>query len=336
MVHQENDNAFLLDGENFTPPARTPWGGTRIRDLKGLGAGPIVGESWELSVEPSFVSRLTDGRPLDAVIAAAPQHWLGLEASSGGTALLMKLLDADDELSVQIHPSDGDPTLDSGEGGKPECWYVVARAEGSGLYLGLTEEADEVAMRAALDTDGDVSALLSFVPVEPGDFFTIEAGTPHCIGAGVFVVEPQRVAPARRGITYRYWDWGRRYDREGRRDPSGEPRELHRDRALAVTRWELARGAALLERVRRRAGPPPEAATVEILGEGDLRVARVAGSGSVRLPDWGTLGGLTVLAGQARFEGLEIPAGRTAAIAASAPREIELFAAHAIFAGARP
>ena len=70
-------------------------------------------------------------------------------------------------------------------------------------------------------SSGDASALLRFVPVAPGDFFTIGPGTPHAIGPGLTLVEPQQVLPGRRGLTYRYWDWNRRYDAEGRPDPQG-------------------------------------------------------------------------------------------------------------------
>lgn len=321
MSHQVIDQPVLLGGESFTPPRRTPWGGQRIRALKGLEPGPIVGESWELSVEPSFPSRLADGRRLDST---APD-----------TALLVKLLDARDVLSVQIHPSDADPSLSPDECGKPEAWYVIAREPGAGIYIGLTEDAEEASLREAIETGADVSRLLSFVPVEPGDFFVIAAGTPHCIGAGVFLVEPQRVLPGKRGVTYRYWDWARTYDSEGRRDPAGTPRELHLERALEVTRWDLPRGRALLDHIRVRAGRPPDEARVEPLNDGELRVSRVAGTGSVLLPSSATLAGLTVLEGSVTLGELEVPRGRTAALPPSwAPRRARLASAHAILASA--
>ena len=311
MGHQEIDQPLLLAGETFTPPERTPWGGERIRALKGLPPGPVVGESWELSVEPSFPSLLDDGRRLDAL---APD-----------TPLLVKLLDAAESLSLQIHPSDDDPALGPGEGGKPEAWYVIDREPGAGLYLGLAEGADELAIRAAIEARDDVSALLPFVPVEPGDFFVIEAGTPHCIGAGVFLVEPQRVLPGKRGLTYRYWDWNRLYD--------GEPRELHLERALAVTRWDLPRGDALLSSIRVRAGAPPAEASVEVLHEGTLKVARVAGTGEVELPAWGPMAGLVVLEGTVELGPIQVTRGRSAAIPEGwARRSARLDLAHAILA----
>jgi hypothetical protein len=182
---------------------------------------------------------------------------------------------------------------------------------------------------------------LPFVPVEPGDFFVIEAGTPHCIGRGVLLVEPQRVRPGKRGVTYRYWDWNRRYDREGRRDPEGQPRALHRREALAVTDWDLPRGAALLHRVRRRAGVPElrgAAQVDELAGPGGipsdaLRVARLHGNGELPLPRWDVLRAVTVLAGVIRLGELEVRAGRTAAVPASWRGPAVLDAAHAIVSG---
>lgn len=340
---QEIDAPVLLAADNFTPPSRTPWGGQRIRALKGRGEGPPVGESWELSVEPSFPSRCEPtGDLLSRRIGRAPVAWLGDEAALGGTALLVKLLDAAAPLSVQIHPRDGAPGLSRDESGKPECWYIVERAEGAGLYLGLNEGVDARAMADAIDRGGDVAALLHFVPVEPGDFFMVEAGTPHCIGAGVTLVEPQRVAPGRRGVTYRYWDWGRRYAADGLVDARGEPRALHRDEALAVTDWGLPRGAALLDRVRVRAGTADRAsaARAEVLcgpagaplRSNALRVARLIGDGTVAIPAWPVLRAITVLDGEIALGSLVIEAGRTAAIPAATAIPADLRRAHAIVA----
>ncbi len=322
MEYQKIDQPFLLTADRFTPPSRTPWGGHRIRELKGLGAGPVVGESWELSIEPSFPSTLASGGRLDERFPATP--------------LLVKLLDAQHALSVQIHPSDGDPNLAADEAGKPEAWYVVDREPGAGIYLGLAEHADLPRMREALDTGLDVSSLLFFVPVEPGDFFSIDAGTPHCIGAGVFLVEPQRVAPGRRGVTYRYWDWNRTYDERGRRDPNGEPRALHRERALSVTGWDLPRGETLLDRVRVRAGRPDldGPASMRRFVDGPLFVARISGSGTLALSGRDGLSGLTVLEGCVELAELAVNAGRTVAIPPSWSGDAILRGAHAILSSA--
>ncbi|MCA9602171.1 MAG: class I mannose-6-phosphate isomerase, partial [Myxococcales bacterium] len=262
MTHVSSSAPILLGAASATPPSRTPWGGHRIAARKaapggGSGAEPggIVGESWEISLDPDFPSRTLDGVPLADVLRADPAHYLGREARVGrtGTALLLKWLDAAERLSLQIHPRDGDPALAPLESGKPEAWYVVERTPGAGLYIGYRVGVGESEIRHAIDAGNSLEPLLQFVAVEPGDFFVIEAGTPHAIGEGVFVVEPQHVVPGRHGVTYRYWDWGRRYDKAGRASADGAPRELHLEAALRVTDWSCA-GADWLAGVRFRAG----------------------------------------------------------------------------------
>lgn len=348
LSHQEIGSGLrprLLDGANFTPTHRTPWGGERIQTLKRLdvpGAPAlVVGEAWELSLGPEFPSETDDGEALADVVAADEAAWLGAETGRGRSALLVKLLDAGEPLSVQIHPLDGDPELSADEAGKPESWVVVDHAPGAGLFLGFREDVDEAQVAETLEKDGDLKPLLYFVPVARGDCFVIEAGTPHCIGAGVTVVEPQHVAPGKKGVTYRYWDWNRRYDAWGRPDPTGRPRELHRDRALAVTEWDGPRGEALLDAIRVRAGDPdvdgrarlgpligPSGAALE---SNHLRVARLEGRGRVALPGWPVLMGLTVLAGEVEVAGVVAEVGRTMAIPADlGAAEVELDRGHAI------
>jgi mannose-6-phosphate isomerase len=335
---------FLLAADAFTSTARTPWGGRRIAQvLKSGWVDPdrLIGESWELSFGPEFPSRLDgDRRTLADLIRAAPEAMLGREVARGGTALLVKLIDAREALSVQVHPRDDDPALASDESGKPESWYVEHAEPGAGIWIGLAEGTTRDAMERAIRRGADVSALLLFVPVEPGDFFLVDPGIPHAIGAGVTLVEVQRVLPGRRGATYRYWDWNRRYDAEGRIDPKGSPRALHLERALAVTDWDRARGEGFLSQIRRRAGPAERgnAFRIEVLAspEGPLRspsleVARITGRGRGVLPPLDALRAITVLEGMLRVAEVTIDRGRTAALPPSpAPVPIEADHAHAI------
>jgi mannose-6-phosphate isomerase len=338
---------LLLRPDNFTPPSRTPWGGRRIVDtLKAsaaLDASGPVGEAWELSVEPDFPSRLADGPTLDEVLRADPAL-LGAEAALGSTALLVKLVDAADDLSVQIHPLDADPALAPDESGKPEAWYIIDSEPGAGLYLGFREGVSRAEVEHAIDESGAVDELMTFVPVAPGDVFLIEPGTAHAIGAGVLLLEPQRVSPGKRGLTYRYWDWNRRYDALGRRDPNGNPRALHRERALEVTRWSGPRGDALVDRIRHRAGPGAidGEALLELLASAGgplrsdvFRLQRLTGSGGVELAPEDRLRSLTVLDGRLAIDDgettLEVPRGCTAALPACLGRaHIELDAALAM------
>ncbi|MGB5813300.1 MAG: type I phosphomannose isomerase catalytic subunit [Polyangiales bacterium] len=324
---------LLLRADNFTPPERTPWGGRWIaQDLKSdldLGRTEVVGESWELSVEPDFPSQLGGGETLDAVLRSDPDALLGREAALGSTSLLVKLLDAADNLSVQIHPEDADPALEEGQSGKPEAWYIIDAQPGAGLYLGFREGVTRDAVEAAIADESDVSRLLQFVPVTGGDAFVIEPGTPHAVGSGVALLEPQRVAPGARGITYRYWDWNRRYDSGGRPDPKGRPRSLHLERALYVTRWDGPREASLLAKIRHPAGAPEidGPATIEtVISRGGplvsavFDVRRLSGSGQIELPTASTLRSLTVLHGCVRITHEDgettIPRGTTVALPA--------------------
>jgi hypothetical protein len=340
--------------DNFTPPERTPWGGRRIPERYKDGLVEVdapVGESWEISVEPDFPARIDgaasdqpglEGRLLDAHFHEDPVGWLG-DDSDLGCALLVKLLDAATPLSVQIHPGDDDPSLGPGQSGKPESWWILDADPGAGLFLGLEDGVDERSMRRAVESGEDVSALLHFVEVAPGDFFLIEAGTPHAIGAGVTLVEPQRVRPGRRGVTYRYWDWNRTYDDQGRPDPQGRPRALHLEEALACTRWDLPRGEALLERVRLRAPSATDSPRLRPLcgPEGPLpstalSVASVEGTGPLILPPSPRLRGLTVTSGALRIDGLRVERGRSVAIAAQRTYALELDGVRGLVASALP
>jgi mannose-6-phosphate isomerase len=345
----------LLAPDNFTPPARTPWGGRRIvaRYKSGLGLArelceQAVGEAWELSFGPELPSRTQAGTLLCDLVAADHAQYLGDEAARGASALLVKWLDADDDLSVQIHPDVSDPNLAADETGKPECWYIVASEPGAGIYLGLADGVDATRMHSALASGADVSRLLRFQPVTPGDFYLLPPGLPHAVGRGVTLVEPQYVLPGKKGVTLRYWDWNRRYDAAGRLDPNGKGRELHVERALSVTDWQRAGDPAWLATQRTALGVADvrAAARCDVLcgPRGPqpapvvspfLRAARLAGTGATRLPAWGTLRALTVIEGTVQLRGkfgeLQVARGVTAAIPAGLGElSCELDHAHAL------
>ncbi|MFC1641945.1 type I phosphomannose isomerase catalytic subunit [Myxococcota bacterium] len=344
---------LLLSPDNFTTPARTPWGGRRILDRfkRGLplevdiARYPVVGESWEFSVDPEFPSRIhkTRERLVDE-LANDPLSWLGESGAlrwGGATPLLVKLLDAADDLSVQVHPTNDYPGLRAHESGKPECWYVVERDPGAGIYLGLAEGVTRQDMERALRWGGEASALLNFVPVEVGDFFVIDAGTAHAIGRGVTLVEPQIVCPGRSGVTYRMWDWNRRYAANGTVDPAGKPRELAIEHALAVTAWQGPRGQQFLAEVRSRCPErDPRDATVSTLHRSDvLWVQRATGTGTAPWATEASLWSLTVLDGTVSLQhtegALEVARGWSAVIPAAAGQvALVLRQAHAVLASA--
>lgn len=351
--------AVRLRADNFTPPSRTPWGGRRLLDhykaALGVGQGLSdrrVGESWELSISDEFPSITEAGESLQAWIARDPSAVLGDEARAGGaaTALLVKWLDAGEHLSLQIHPEDDYAGLAAGESGKLEAWYVIEHEPGAGLYLGFRAGVGERDVRELLERGGDLSALMAFVEVRRGDFVLLEPGTPHAIGKGLTLLEPQVGPPGKRALTYRYWDWGRRYGAGGVPDLNGQPRELHAEHALAVTRWDRAcdprwlasrrvhsapRDLATSAGCEALCGPEPGSA----LPCAKLRVARLSGSGRIALPGWNVLRSLTVIEGRivlgrgSAAQSLE--AGMTAAVpAAAGALELELHAANALVSGA--
>lgn len=325
-----------LRGDNFTPASRTPWGGTRVAAWKralGYAAAAPLGESWEISFGPELPSRVrgTDVALRDAVDLRA----LGDEQT--GSALLVKLLDAGAPLSVQIHPRDDDPHLSSDESGKPECWYVAACDPGATIHFGWMPHASEGAVRAALAEGRDVSALLRAYEVEPGDFFIVPPGTPHAIGAGVTVVEPQRVHPGKRGVTYRYWDWNRRYDAAGRLDPSGEPRALHVEDALRVSDWSEQRTSFRRLGAGAVRGAPEWTTLSSPSGQDgalcfEIDVRRVVGTGASELPAARAPRGMTVVEGSVVTSGLEVRRGESVLVGAGDAVPITATAAVAIVA----
>lgn len=334
----------LLRADNWTPPERTPWGGRAILERWKVGrtidpakaAWPAIGESWELSFDPALPSRDHAGTTLADHLAADPRAWLGREGPTADLArsFLIKLLDAREALSVQVHPADGDPDLAAHESGKPEAWVVLARAPGAGLWLGLADGVTREDFARALDAAADprasvdpVAPLLNFVPVEVGDAFVIDAGTVHAVGPGVTLLEPQLVRPGRTGVTYRFWDWGRRFDAHGRPDPRGELRALHRARSLAVTAWHAPRGAAFVASCRRtpelvQAGPVSIARYFEFKG---MRLERVQGHGPFVLPAVDHFRAILVMGGELRGEAFTQRAGEMLAVpAASGALRLEL------------
>lgn len=339
----------ILAPDNFTPLTRTPWGGTEIAALKGLksDASQVVGESWEVSVEPTFPSLLAgSGEALSTLISEDPLHWLGRDAALGNTSLLVKLLNTADLLSLQVHPSDDYPGLSTTESGKPESWYVVGAEAGAGIYLGWKANVTASDVHEAITNEGDLTSILNFVEVSEGDFFVIAAGTPHAIGPGLMLVEPQRILPGRIGVTYRYWDWNRRYDQDGRQSDQGEPRPLHIEAALAVTRFDDPRGEAFVTQVMRRAGPADldQAVSFCALSDPDangallfppLSVGRIEGSGQLTLPRSDAFRAVTVVAGSVSIDGETAGPGRSMVLAAGGGEyALDCVGAHAILCAA--
>ena len=204
------------------------WGGAAICPFKGLPADPRrIGESWEVSdVEGrrSVVSGGSEsGTPLDELIRRHGADLVGrsvMERFGERFPLLIKFIDAHDDLSVQVHPDDELARQRHDSFGKTEMWYVVQATPGAALYSGFSRPIDADEFRHRVE-EGTIMEVLRRYEVCPGDVFFLPAGRVHAIGAGCFVAEIQQTSD----VTYRIYD----YDR---RDADGRPRELHIAQAL--------------------------------------------------------------------------------------------------------
>ncbi|MDR2137948.1 MAG: class I mannose-6-phosphate isomerase [Tannerella sp.] len=199
------------------------WGGTDLRPFKGLApGGEPVGESWELShVEGNFsvvANGPLAGRTIDDLMAAQGARLTGEKVMKrfGRTfPLLIKFIDARDNLSVQVHPDDRLARKRHHSFGKTEMWYVVKAAPGAALYSGFHRPVTAAEYVRRVE-EGTLMEALQRYEVRAGDVFFLPAGRVHAIGAGCFIAEIQQTS----NITYRIYDYGRK-------DADGNSRELH-------------------------------------------------------------------------------------------------------------
>lgn len=203
------------------------WGGSDICPFKGIT--PIqegIGESWELSHVEGNISLIENGslanQNLDDLIKTYGASLLGkkvIEQFGTTFPLLIKFIDARDNLSIQVHPDDKLAKERHNSFGKTEMWYVIKAAEGANLYSGFSQQIDanEYVKRVENNTIMDV---LQCYEVKPGDVFFLPAGRVHAIGAGCFIAEIQQTS----NITYRIYDYNRK-------DANGNGRELHTELA---------------------------------------------------------------------------------------------------------
>ncbi len=258
------------------------WGGRRLAEVfdKQLPDDALIGESWELADREDDQSARRDDpattlhdlwtRERKAVFGAR-----GVASSAPRFPILVKLLDAEDTLSVQVHPT---PEVASELGGEPknEMWFMAAARPGAHIYAGLRAGADRAAFERALADGEDVSVMLHRIEVAPGDAFFIPSGRVHAIGAGCLIVEIQQNSDT----TYRVFDFNRP-------DLDGELRELHVEQSMRCIDFEdiepaLTDGPIVTPffatehwtlEGERAAAPPGECAVVIVL-DGEVKCGR--------------------------------------------------------------
>ena len=223
------------------------WGGTAILERKGkavsrLAKDKLYGESWDLSSVKGDISVVANGmlkgNNLEEIIEVYMGELVGeqnFERYGLEFPLLIKYLDCNDRLSVQVHPDDELAAERHDSFGKTEAWYIAECKEGAAIYLGFKDLHTTREEYISAVAESRLESLLNRVEVHKGDIFFIPAGTVHALGAGIEVVEVQQTSD----ITYRIYDWDRV-------DASGKGRELHT--ALAVDAIDFEADAELLHK----------------------------------------------------------------------------------------
>ena len=201
------------------------WGGSRLKTVFGYDIpSDKIGEDWAISAHPNGVSMIENGPYKGQTL---DQLWANEKALFGQPTedvfpLLIKILDAEDDLSVQVHPDDTYGLKHEGELGKTECWYIIDAQPGAEIIYGHNAQTKEEL--TTMIQEGRWEELLTRVPVKKGDFFFVPSGTIHAIGKGIMILETQQSSDT----TYRVYD----YDRK---DDAGQTRELHIQQSIDVT-----------------------------------------------------------------------------------------------------
>lgn len=206
------------------------WGGSRIPKLFGRNQPDgIYAESWEISTHPDGTTAIANGPLAGKTLRdLLPEHktaLLGTGVKGDDFPLLIKLIDARDTLSVQVHPNDGNAASVNGEP-KTEMWYFLEGGGVAQIYCGLKAGIGRAEFLKAME-DKTFSSILQSIPVKKGEAVFVPGGRVHAIGAGCLILEIQQNS----NTTYRIYDWDRT-------DVNGKGRELHIDKALRVIDWE--------------------------------------------------------------------------------------------------
>ncbi len=299
------------------------WGGRRLEAFgKKLAAGKMIGESWELAdLDATSASGggggaehsvIAGGRFRGRTIRDAVRTWgtalygCAKPGAKGAFPLLVKYLDARENLSVQVHPSPAYAAGNAGANLKTECWYIMAAEPGSVIYKGVKPGVTREKFAADIATGKVVEDMIS-VPAVVGECHNLPSGTCHALGAGVLVAEVQTPSDT----TYRVYDWGRK------------GRELHVEQALACIDFGPAPGATRVPEGKARG---PLVGTEYFAVDG----VHVSGGGSVDVgPAGGRCAVVMVLSGEGTLVGRGAPetrliAGATVLVPASLADAVQI------------
>lgn len=206
------------------------WGGTRFRDYYHKDVPQDwqkIAESWELSTHPNGLSLIAEGEfaglTLKSYLDQAGPPILGKKFSTTNLPILFKLIDAKDNLSIQVHPNNDYAQKNEQQFGKTEMWYILDAEPNSFLYYGFKEKISKKEFQTRIKNN-TLLEVVNQVPVKKGAVFFIPSGTLHAIGKGILIAEIQQCSD----LTYRIYDYGRLGD-------DGKPRQLHLKQALEVT-----------------------------------------------------------------------------------------------------
>jgi mannose-6-phosphate isomerase len=286
---------------------RAIWGGTRLAHELGKETGGITdaAESWEISDLPGNTSvvatGLLAGTTLRQLMEETATDLLGRHRDHPQFPLLIKFLDAQQQLSVQVHPKDPVQMPDgTWRPGKTESWIVLSAKPESRMYLGLCPGIGEEELRTAVRTGDFERCLYSYSP-KAGDCIHLSPGTVHALGGGLLVAEIQQPSD----ITYRFYDWGRT-------DAQGRSRELHIEQSFASTDFDIGPVHPVVPR------PIAERTGSELLVEcPHYTIVRHFGSQPLILPDDDRMHILIVLSGSASNKDVHLVRGQTAVVPAS-------------------
>ena len=226
MSNSVNESKSLL---RFRPAFKDYiWGGTKLNEKYNKNSGfEKTAESWELSVHPDGPSVISNGENkgmiLSEYISKNPSV-LGTSRKTDELPILIKLIDAEDKLSIQVHPNDEQAHAWEGQNGKTEMWYVLDADEDAKIVYGVKENISKKDFKEAI-VSNTVEELLDSTSSKKGDVFFVDSGTIHAIGKGNVIAEIQQNS----NVTYRLYD----YDR---RDKEGNPRELHIEKGVAASK----------------------------------------------------------------------------------------------------